>query len=132
MLGGPRWGYAVGPSWSSQSEIYAIYGKSKRVPEVRIDPRFNPGALKVVLKTSSKDRAEWIAVELQRGLSEPIKRCTIVQQKHLGYSGRGVPYAVEVLTPWCYLLGRYKHKNDTPKMATAIKRHITTILEVVA
>ncbi|HXC25554.1 MAG TPA: hypothetical protein VNU46_06540 [Gemmatimonadaceae bacterium] len=130
-LEGRRWGYEVGPSWTSRSELYAIHGKSKRVPEVRIDPRFNPGALKVVLKTPSKNQATSIETQL-KNLPEPLRTCTIVRQKHLGYSGRGVPYAVEVLTPWSYLLRRYKHNRDATKMAAAIARHITRILEFVA
>ncbi len=61
MLEGPQWGYEVTRSWTSSSQLYACAIRPREIPEVRIDPRFNPGAFKIILKVPSKVRADRVA-----------------------------------------------------------------------
>ncbi len=131
-LGTNSRGYYVASSWTSLSEFYATDGKSSRLPEIRVDPRHTPGALKVVLKCRSESDAERAHKRATDFLPGAVRRASIIPPpKNLGYSGRGNPYAVEILTPWSTLLGRYSSKKDLLSIGSALKRHVIGIVDAV-
>lgn len=117
-------GYEIAPSWRTASEFYAMHGHSERVPEVRVAPGVVPGALKVVLKATTKEHALEAKDRVMGGLPAATRRSSIAEYRHMGYSGRGNPHAVEVFTPWSVLLGRFTSERERPQMAAALKRHI--------
>lgn len=120
--------YETGKSWKTKSEFYATDGSSNRLPEVRLAPGVLPGALKLVLKFTSKAKALEARKLVEKAMLPSSLRTSIIEYLHLGYSGRGNPHAIQVLTPWSTLFGRYRAKKDWPLMADALKRHVLSIV----
>jgi hypothetical protein len=121
-------GYETGSSWKTNSEFYATLGNSRRLAEVRLAPGVIPGALKLVLKCTSKAKALEVRDRVVKTLPPSTGRSSIIEYLHLGYSGRGNPHAIQVLTPWSALLGRYRSKREWPLMSKALKRHVVGIV----
>lgn len=113
--------YTTASSWSTASEFYATDGRSSRLAEIRLAPGVVPGALKLVFKCTSVTKAQDVRTRVERGMSARARRSSIIEYRHLGYSGRGVPHAIEILTPWSTIFGSAAERG---RMAAALKRYV--------
>jgi hypothetical protein len=99
-LKAPRRDWAVASSWApgAKSELWAEGGQSRRLTVIRLDPRFTPGNLRVLLKAQTERARDSIERAVDRA-AIPFRRHVSIAGTHLKTS-KGEPWAVEVLIPW--------------------------------
>jgi hypothetical protein len=122
-------GWSITDSWepTAKSELWVEYGSSKRLLRAWIDPRFNPGALRVRL--TGKD--EKTRAQIERALkSEPVPalRTADIRPVEVG-SGNGRKYALDLYLPWSVLLRRCTGPDRLGQAARALKIAIVGIID---